>query len=163
MWIEMLIIVHSTPSCASQPISLHRKLHFLTNLIKYFVNICDIYLVKSLSKSVKWSMQVLTYLSWYCMWIEMSIIVLSAPSCASQPISLHRKLHFLTSLIKYFVNICDIYLVKSLSKSVKWSMQVLTYLSWYCMGIEMSIIVHSTPSCASQPISLHRKLNFWST
>ena len=51
-------MVHSAPFCASQPISfLTRNLLFLANFITYFVNICNIYKVKSLSKSVKWSMR----------------------------------------------------------------------------------------------------------
>ena len=42
---ELLLssIVYSAPSCASQPISLHRNLNFLANLITYFVNMCNIY------------------------------------------------------------------------------------------------------------------------
>ena len=45
------------PSCASQPIRLHRNLIFFANLITYFVNMFIFYYVKSLSKPLKWSMR----------------------------------------------------------------------------------------------------------
>ena len=54
--VVVLFIIFSTPSYASQPISLKRNKK-MANIITYFLNICNIYYVKSLSKSVKWSMR----------------------------------------------------------------------------------------------------------
>ena len=50
--------------------------------------------------------------------------------------------------------------VKTVADGKLWR-TFLDYKPSYCMWIEMSIIDHSAPSCASQPISLHRKFNFW--
>ena len=51
---KLIHVVQSAHSCTSKPISLHI---FFVNLFSYSVSICNIYEVKLLSNSVKWSMR----------------------------------------------------------------------------------------------------------